>query len=173
MAENLWLIPALPLAGAIINGTGALTGKLPRIAVHLVAVGVMLAAFVVSAVTVMGVSHGAPLYQLLYTWIPAGTVKVDAALMVDEITSVMILIITGVGSLIHLYSTGYRHLQLLSHSKKGAPTQIVKPSKCGYPRTMALGNFRKGISATYAIVKIITRYIRRLFAVAVIYLRES
>lgn len=107
MATNLWLIPALPLLGAIVNGLGALTGKLPRAAVHAVAVGVMALAFVLSVMAFMGLGHDGALTQSLYTWISSGSLQVEASLTVDPLSGVMILIITGIGTLIHLYSTGY------------------------------------------------------------------
>ncbi|MGB8646246.1 MAG: NADH-quinone oxidoreductase subunit L [Anaerolineae bacterium] len=105
----LWLIPALPLFGAIFN---ALIGrKLPRPVVALVAVGSITAAFVVGLVAVMTLTSlpadARVIHQTLYSWISAGKFSVDASLMLDPLSAVMILVVSGVGALIHLYSVGY------------------------------------------------------------------
>src|SRR5213075_2740241 len=47
--------------------------------------------------------------QTLYTWITAGTFSLDLALRLDALSAVMILVVTGIGSLIHIYSTSYMH----------------------------------------------------------------
>ncbi len=108
-------IPLLPLIGAILN---ALFGRMmPKKVVHTIACGAMLVAFAFSVVSVLklaggGVSdHGhttyAPLVHRYFTWFAAGSLDVQASLWLDPLSAVMILIITGVGSLIHIYSIGY------------------------------------------------------------------
>jgi NADH-quinone oxidoreductase subunit L len=102
------LIPLLPLAGAIVNG---LVGhRLPRSLVSLVAVGTVVGSFVISwmvASELHSGGAGAELSQNLYTWMSVGGLSVDMRFVVDQLSAVMILVVTGVGALIHVYSTGY------------------------------------------------------------------
>ncbi len=109
LLENLWIILALPLAGAAING---LCGKRwPKSAVNSVAIGSVSLAFLAAAETVREFSHLAaaqiPYVKSYFTWIVAGPFKVDFALQVDQLTVVMLLTVSFVGMLIHIYSTGY------------------------------------------------------------------
>jgi NADH-quinone oxidoreductase subunit L len=116
-ATLLW-IPALPLIGAFIN---LLFGRyLSRGVVHTIAVGAVAASFAYAlylvAIPLWEVFQAwrgnktevmGGLYQHVYTWIQVGTFKVDLAFRMDTLASVLVLIITFVGALIHLYSTGY------------------------------------------------------------------
>jgi NADH-quinone oxidoreductase subunit L len=109
LLENLWIILALPLAGAAING---LCGKRwPKSAVNSVAIGSVSLAFLAAAETVREFSHLAaaqiPYVKSYFTWIVAGPFRVDFALQVDQLTVVMLLTVSFVGMLIHIYSTGY------------------------------------------------------------------
>ena len=109
LLEHLWIILALPLAGAAING---LCGKRwPKSAVNSVAIGSVSLAFLAAAETVREFSHLAaaqiPYVKSYFTWIVAGPFKVDFALQVDQLTVVMLLTVSFVGMLIHIYSTGY------------------------------------------------------------------
>src|SRR4051794_41485179 len=71
----------------------------------------MLAAFGVSIASVVAMlgTPGHLVQQTVYTWIASGTLNVGASFYVDPLTSVMILVVTGIGSLIHIYSTAYMH----------------------------------------------------------------
>jgi NADH-quinone oxidoreductase subunit L len=105
----LALIPLLPFAGFLVN---ALVGRrLPKAASGGIACAVMFAAFGVSlaSVSAMLESPGRAIEQTAYTWISSGALAVDVTFRVDPLASVMILVITGIGSLIHLYSTSYMH----------------------------------------------------------------
>jgi NADH-quinone oxidoreductase subunit L len=107
--HHLWIILALPLAGAAING---LFGKRwPQSAVNSVAVGSVTLALLAVAELVREFLHLAP-DQLpfvgnYFTWMVAGPFQVDFALQVDQLTVVMLLVVSFVGWLIHIYSTGY------------------------------------------------------------------
>ncbi len=105
----LALIPLLPFAGFLVN---ALLGKrLPKSISGGVACAAMIAAFGVSLSAVMAML-GTPehaIEQTVYTWIASGDLHVGASFYVDPLASVMILVITGIGSLIHIYSTAYMH----------------------------------------------------------------
>jgi NADH-quinone oxidoreductase subunit L len=105
------LIPLLPLLGFVINAS--LGRRLPKTISGGLASLVMVASFVVSVMVVLQVASLAPtqraIEQTLYTWISSGDFVIDLKLRVDPLSSVMILIITGIGSLIHIYSTAYMH----------------------------------------------------------------
>src|SRR4029077_20724256 len=77
-----------------------------------IACGVMIASFMVSLVAVVQlvrVSPAAALVARAFTWITSGDFSVGFTLRLDPLASVMILVITGIGSLIHIYSTAYMH----------------------------------------------------------------
>ena len=107
--NHLWIILALPLAGAAING---LFGKRwPKSAVNSVAIGSVSLAFLAVAELVREFWQLSP-SQIPYigdyfTWIVAGPFRVDFSLQVDQLTVVMLLVVSFVGMLIHIYSTGY------------------------------------------------------------------
>ena len=110
----LW-IPLLPLIGATLN---LLLGKrLSKGTIHTIAVGAVGLAFVLSAYLVFGPlwkefkagNSGVGIEQTVYTWIEVGSFKAQLAFRLDTLSAVMILIVTFIGSLIHIYSTGYMH----------------------------------------------------------------
>jgi NADH-quinone oxidoreductase subunit L len=106
----VWLVPLLPLLGFVLNGTLALTRPRAKTAVSLIGTGVLLAAFAVAVTVVRDLAAAHPAGPVVFTywdWIPVGTLHVAAALQVDPLSAVMILIVTGVGSLIHIFSVGY------------------------------------------------------------------
>src|SRR5436305_9814246 len=100
---NLWIIPALPLAGFLING---LFGRrMPKAAVNVVAIASVVLAFgwVVRAMTLPALID-AGTTEHYFTWIRAGEFQVGADFFADRLTAIMLLVVTGVGSLIHIYS---------------------------------------------------------------------
>src|SRR2546426_7347013 len=102
----LVLIVALPLAGWLVNGLAG--GRLPRPLVSVIGCGTVAASFVASA---MAARHLAvpsdALTATLFTWIAAGDFTVSAGLLMDRLSALMALVVTGVGFLIHVYSIGY------------------------------------------------------------------
>jgi NADH-quinone oxidoreductase subunit L len=108
MLDHLWIILALPLAGAAING---LLGKnWPKSAVNSVAIGSVSLAFLAVVETVrefLQLRPDHPVVHSYFPWMSAGAFKVNFALQVDQLTIVMLLTVTFVGTLIHIYSTGY------------------------------------------------------------------
>lgn len=110
MAPDLiWLVPALPLAGFLVNGALALWRPGAKAAVTAVGTGVLWASFGVAVAVVFSLGgHGGEPYVLqLWEWLPVGTLRISAALQVDPLSAVMLLVVTGVGSLIHVFSVGY------------------------------------------------------------------
>jgi len=106
----VWLTVALPVAGFLVNGALALWRPHAKSAVSIVGAGVLVAAFVVSAGVFLDLwrqSPAAPIVVRLWSWLPVDRLQVDVAFQVDQLSTVMLLIVTGVGSLIHLFSVGY------------------------------------------------------------------
>ncbi len=104
--QHLWLIPALPLAGFLING---LLGKrLPNLVVSIIACASVLASFgwVLKTLAALGPLEAAYV-ESYFPWIQSGTFQVGFDLSVDRLTAVMLLVVTGIGSLIHIYAVGY------------------------------------------------------------------
>src|ERR1700675_1228087 len=103
---NLWLIPILPLAGAAINGL--LGKKSSRRAVTTIALVFSGAAFAMALwVTMRFSSLSLPYHENLAHWIRSGSFTVDFAFYLDQLSLVMLLVVSGVGFLIHIYSVGY------------------------------------------------------------------
>src|SRR3989338_3975098 len=71
----------------------------------------MVASFAVSVMTVLDLAGSPPdaraIEQVVYTWIASGDFVLDVTLRVDPLAAVMILIVSGIGALIHIYSTAY------------------------------------------------------------------
>ena len=112
MLDNVWLIPLFPLIGFLING---LFGKKIKneTVIGAIGTGAIFLSFLVSCGILMELVRLAPeqrvFEKVVYTWIHAGNFKADMAFLVDPLSAVMIMVVTGVGSLIHLYSIGYMH----------------------------------------------------------------
>ena len=102
----LWLIPILPLAGAAINGFfGRRSSKKAITAVALVFCG--LAFFLAVVIAARFSPASAPYYFNLAHWLRSGSFQVDFSFYLDQLSLVMLLVVTGVGFLIHIYSVGY------------------------------------------------------------------
>ena len=111
MVTGLVLIPALPFAGFLLNaGFGR---RISKTASAAVACGAMLVSFLVSVWAVWSMLALEPeqrrVVQTVFTWISSGSFIVDFQLALDPLSALMILVVTGIGSLIHIYSTAYMH----------------------------------------------------------------
>jgi NADH-quinone oxidoreductase subunit L len=106
---NLWVIPLLPLIGAAINGL--LGRRFKNAMVSAVALLFTAASFGWAAWAVWTVWPGSgialPHIETLATWITAGTFSAPFGFYLDQLSMIMVLIVTGVGFLIHIYSVGY------------------------------------------------------------------
>jgi len=107
MDNYIWLIPILPFAGFLINGLGRKV--LPKSVIGVIGCSAVLASFVLSVLAFNQVSNGEQISVNIFNWFDLGTFKVSFSFLVDRLSVIMMLIITGVGFLIHLYSTGYMH----------------------------------------------------------------
>jgi NADH-quinone oxidoreductase subunit L len=154
VAEWVWLLPVLPLAGFVVNGLLSLNSARlgpddPNTPHHqpasvgaaeasaishaeqageagddhhalkrhrwagvtsIVGPGVLIVSFMLALgiwQAMAGVHMEAPFIQRYFSWMPVGDLQIDAALQLDQLSMVMILVITGVGALIHVFSVGY------------------------------------------------------------------
>ncbi len=106
----IWLVPALPLAGAVVNlFFGRRLGRLAGwLATGLLSLAALLSAVVVH--DLLSLPAESRVYVLhIYEWIRVGSLSVGADLRLDALSATMICVVTGVGSLIHLYANGYMH----------------------------------------------------------------
>jgi NADH-quinone oxidoreductase subunit L len=109
-ARLAWLAIALPLLGFIANGLLAMVRPRARTLVSVIGPGVLLGAFAVAVAIFFELRASppeTPLIVTLWPWLHVGDLRIDLALQIDQLAAVMLLVVTGVGSLIHLYSVGY------------------------------------------------------------------
>ena len=114
----LALIPLFPLVGFLINGSWYAFGQAPHgrkkassVVTGTIATLAIFASFIVSVITFLQL-HGMDaehrvVEQVLFNWMHVGNLSIDMALRVDSLSTLFTLVITGVGTLIHLYSIGY------------------------------------------------------------------
>ncbi len=120
-ADLAVLLPLLPLLGAMVNGVRAMTTRRRTDAgerttahdrlVSVVGPGVVIAAFLLAVAILAAMMTASPLstpyVQRFGQWMPVGAFVVDWSLQLDQLSMLMVLVITGVGALIHLFSIGY------------------------------------------------------------------
>ncbi|WP_333627275.1 NADH-quinone oxidoreductase subunit L [Sphingobacterium siyangense] len=113
MSELVWLIPLLPLIGFIVNGLGRNTFSKGMIGA--VGSAVVLISFVCSCLLFSEVyqarqaGQAGIIEQHVFDWISVGNLKIGLSFLVDPLSAIMLLIVTGIGFLIHVYSIGYMH----------------------------------------------------------------
>ncbi len=107
MDKYIWLIPLLPLAGFLINGLGRNTFS--KGIIGFIGSFMVLVSFGLSVAAFLQVKSSGSFEATVFDWFAVGSFKVQFAFLVDQLSSLMLLIITGVGFLIHLYSVGYMH----------------------------------------------------------------
>ncbi len=106
MDKYIWLIPILPLAGFIINGIGRNT--LSKAVIGFIGSAVILISFGISVGLFLQINDTHKAINVsLFNWFHAGAIKISFSFLIDQLSTIMLLIITGVGFLIHLYSAGY------------------------------------------------------------------
>src|SRR5712664_683976 len=122
--DHIWLIPLLPAFGAAMMFFCG--RRLQKATVDAVCVGVVVLAFLFACFTVVEYTHfahgtGRPFEKIVYTWLGSGdghlnfvrrdgtlaSFNADAGFLLDPLSSIWLLFVTGVGMLIHIYSTGY------------------------------------------------------------------
>ncbi len=111
MMDYVWLIPLFPLIGFLING---LVGKsLPKSVVGTIgsaAVGLSFLVTVAIFLEFLKLPEGVhAVEKVMYTWIASGPFTVSVAFLIDPLSLIMLLVVSGVSTLIHIYSIGYMH----------------------------------------------------------------
>ena len=110
MLDNLWLVPVWPLLGFL--GNGFFGRRIGKRAVGMIAcgsVGLSLLSALLAVGELLALPHGARVTQVVAPWIASGNFQADWGLLLDPLSAVMILVVSGVGFLIHVYSIGYMH----------------------------------------------------------------
>jgi NADH-quinone oxidoreductase subunit L len=111
MVELVWLVPALPLAGFLL--LVFFGRRLGDPVAGSLATAAMFGSFAVSVAVFVGLldrpEEERHFVQTIFEWVPAGALQVDVSFLADPLSVTMILFVTGVGALIHLYSIGYMH----------------------------------------------------------------
>ncbi|HTU34172.1 MAG TPA: NADH-quinone oxidoreductase subunit L [Candidatus Acidoferrum sp.] len=107
--HHLWIILLLPLIGAALNGL--LGAKWPKVAVNSIGIGSVGLSFLcvlelIREFLQLGATQ-VPYFERYFNWISAGIFNVDFALQVDQLTIIMLLVVTFVSLLVHIYSSGY------------------------------------------------------------------
>ena len=111
--QIVYLIPLLPLIGFVINGLGR--NHLSKPVISLVGCGTIFASFVLSIWVFMQVKGGNTYEAHYFNFISVGKLVIPFAFKIDQLSSLFLLIITGVGFLIHVYSTSYMHEEKTEH----------------------------------------------------------
>ena len=103
---QLWLIPIFPLLGFLLNG---LFGRrMPKSMINLFAIGSVALSFAWVVKTLVGLDPLETKYiEHYFTWIQSGPLQINIDFAVDRLTAVMLMVVTGVGTLIHIYAIGY------------------------------------------------------------------
>lgn len=113
MSKLVYLVPLFPLIGFLINGLGR--KSLSKSMISIIGCGVMLASFVVSLLVFFDVKANGATTVELFSFIRAADFQIPFAFQVDQLSSLFLLIITGIGFLIHLYSAAYMHEEEEQH----------------------------------------------------------
>ncbi|WP_159636567.1 NADH-quinone oxidoreductase subunit L [Sphingobacterium composti Ten et al. 2007 non Yoo et al. 2007] len=113
MMELIWLIPLIPLLGFIINGLGQY--NFSKFVIGLIGCGTVLGAFLISCILfgqvlqARNAGEDATTIYHLFDWLTVGDFNLKFSFLLDPLSSLMLLIVTGIGFLIHLYSYSYMH----------------------------------------------------------------
>ncbi|MBC7902833.1 MAG: NADH-quinone oxidoreductase subunit L [Gemmatimonadaceae bacterium] len=113
MSQLVYLVPLFPLLGFLLNGL--LRKQLPKSVTSVIGSGVILASFIVSIILFFDVRAGHAGSVELFDFISFAKVHIPFAFQVDQLSVIFLLIITGVGFLIHLYSAAYMHEENSDH----------------------------------------------------------
>jgi NADH-quinone oxidoreductase subunit L len=107
MQQIYLLIPLLPLFGAAIVGLG--NRALPRSLAHIITILGVAGAFALSVVVFLDVLKGHTFNGPVYTWLESGNAHFEVGFLVDKLTAVMMLVVTFVSLMVHIYTIGYMH----------------------------------------------------------------
>lgn len=113
MSKLVYLVPLFPLIGFLVNGLARKSLSKPL--TGMIGSGVILASFVVSIILFFDVKAGHTGVVRLFDFISIGSLQIPFAFQVDQLSAIFMLIITGVGFLIHVYSTAYMQEETSAH----------------------------------------------------------
>lgn len=113
MNQLVYLVPLFPLAGFIVNGL--FRNQLSKSVSGTIGSATILASFIISVLLFIEVKSGHNLNITLFEFIETGKLSIPFAFQIDQLSSLFLLIITGVGFLIHVYSTSYMHTEKSEH----------------------------------------------------------
>lgn len=113
MSHLVFLVPLFPLLGFLINGLGR--NQLSKTSIGAIGTGAILLSFLVSVQLFMQVLNGGGGVDTLFYLFKTSDISVPFAFQVDALSALFLLIITGIGTLIHLYSTAYMHEESAPH----------------------------------------------------------
>jgi NADH-quinone oxidoreductase subunit L len=111
MIDLIWLVPLLPLIGFLIIGLGR--NRLPHALIGIVGSGVVVISFLLSCILFADIYQARQLGEVasftvsIFDWIQVGSLNIGLSFLIDPLSSIMLLIVTGIGALIHIYSIGY------------------------------------------------------------------
>jgi len=111
--QIVWLIPVLPLLGFLINGLGRKI--LSKSQVSIIGCGVVLASFALSIWAFVQVKNGNAHTVSYFNFLSVQSLRIPFAFLIDQLSAVFLLIVTGVGFLIHVYSKSYMHEETKEH----------------------------------------------------------
>jgi NADH-quinone oxidoreductase subunit L len=106
----LWAIALLPLFGFVVNGVAAFAAPGRKLIPTVVGPAVIGLAFVIAVINFLGLSAAGlhePVVETYWQWMPVGSLSIDAAFQLDQLSMLMTLIVTGVSFVIHIFSVGY------------------------------------------------------------------
>jgi len=105
--QLVWLIPVLPLIGFLINGL--FRKQLSKSLVGIIGSGMVLCSFILSFFVFLQVEEGKTSIFHVFNFLQLDAIKIELAFKIDQLSSLFLLIITGIGFLIHVYSSSYMH----------------------------------------------------------------
>ncbi|MEO7313488.1 MAG: NADH-quinone oxidoreductase subunit L [Chitinophagaceae bacterium] len=111
--QYAWLVPVFPLIGFLINGV--FRNSLSKQVVGIIGSGSVMLSFIVSIWLFTGVKGAEPYVAHYFDFISVGKVAIPFAFQIDQLSAIFLLIITGVGTLIHIYSTAYMYVEEPKH----------------------------------------------------------
>lgn len=111
--EFVWLVPLLPFIGFLLNGL--LRNSLSKAMTGIIGCGTVLGSFIISVMLFLEVKDGHTEIIKLFNFIQVGSLSIPFSFQVDQLSCLFLLIITGIGFLIHLYSTSYMHEENNGH----------------------------------------------------------
>lgn len=107
MSKILLLIPLLPLIAASV--VGLFGRKLPRHFAHLLTIAAVGIAFILSAYVLNQTLHGFTLNETVYHWLTSGVFHFEVGFLIDNLTAMMMVVVTFVSLMVHIYTIGYMH----------------------------------------------------------------